>query len=104
MKKYKKVNDMEVLKAYYDIQNKYNSVGWWADYLPAEYLAKELGTSIYQIRKAYKQLSQKGLIKLEKYPCYFEEYYNGLYDETYPVLYTNTYVITEKGKELFKEK
>lgn len=103
MKKYKKVTENHVLKKYYEIQCNFNKVGWWCDYLSVEFLASELGTSKYQVRKAYKSLSEKGYLKLDKYPSYFEEYDNGLYIEDMPVLYTKVYVLTDKAIELLKK-
>ena len=68
-----------------------------------EFLASELGTSKYQVRKAYKSLLEKGYMKLEKYPSYCEEYDNGLYTQDIPVLYTKVYVLTDKAIELLKK-
>lgn len=103
MKKNKKVTENQVLKKYYEIQCNFNKVGWWCDYLTVEFLASELGTSKYQVRKAYKSLLEKGYMKLEKYPSYCEEYDNGLYIEDIPVLYTKVYVLTDKAIELLKK-
>lgn len=102
MKKYKKVTENQVVKKYYEIQCNFNKVGWWCDYLSVEFLASELGTSKYQVRKAYKSLLEKGYMKLEKYPSYWEEYDNGLYTQGIPVLYTKVYVLTDKARELLK--
>ena len=102
MKKYKKVTENQVVKKYYEIQCNFNKVGWWCDYLSVEFLASELGTSKYQVRKAYKSLLEKGYMKLEKYPSYCEEYDNGLYTQDIPVLYTKVYVLTDKAIELLK--
>lgn len=103
MKKYKKVTENQVVKKYYEIQCNFNKVGWWCDYLSVEFLASELGTSKYQVRKAYKSLLEKGYMKLEKYPSYCEEYDNGLYIEDIPVLYAKVYVLTDKAIELLKK-
>lgn len=103
MKKYKKVTENQVFKKYYEIQCNFNKVGWWCDYLTVEFLAAELETSKYQVRKAYKSLLEKGYMKLEKYPSYCEEYDNGLYIEDIPVLYTKVYVLTDKAIELLKK-
>lgn len=103
MNEYKKVNDMQVLKKYYDIQSEMNKIGCWCDYVSIDFLAKELRTSKYQIKKAYKSLKEKEYIELEKEPTYFEEYDNGLYCESVPILFTKVYVITQKGFEKVKE-
>lgn len=103
MNKYKKVNDMQVLKKYYDIQSKMNKIGCWCDYVSIGFLAKELRTSKYQIQKAYKSLKEKEYIELEKVPTDFEEYDNGLYCESVPILFTKVYVITQKGFKKVKE-
>lgn len=103
MKKYEKVTENQVLKKYYEIQCNFNKVGWFCDYLTVEFLASELGTSKYQVRKAYKSLLEKGYMKLEKYPSYCEEYDNGLYTQDIPVLYTKVYVLTNKAIELLKK-
>lgn len=103
MNKYEKVNDMQVLKKYYDIQAEMNKIGCWCDYVSIDFLAKELKTSKYQIKKAYKSLKEKDYIKLEKVPTDFEDYDNGLYCESVPVLFTKAYIITQKGIEKVKE-
>lgn len=102
MKKYKKVNDMQVLKKYYDIQSFYDSKGVWLDYLSVSDLAKELKTSKYQIQKAFKTLREKGYLQIEKYPTLTAECDNGLYSYDVPVLCTQVYMITSKGYDLFK--
>ena len=104
MKKYKKVNDIQVLKKYYDIQNFYDSKGVWLDYLTADDLAKELETSKYQIRKAFKNLKEKGFLEKEEYPTLTADYDNGLYSYNIPVLTTKVYMITEKGYDFFKNR
>lgn len=104
MNRHKKVTENEVLRKYYEIQSNFNKIGWWCDYLSAEFLAAELETSKYQVRKAYKSLLEKGYMELEKYPTYYEEYDNGLYVQDIPVLYTKVYVLTDKARKLFKKK
>lgn len=99
MQKYKKVNYMEVLIKYFEIQSKLNSMGFWCDYLSIDFLANELKTSKYQIKKAYKILKEKEYIKLEKFPTSFEEYDNGLYCESIPILYSKAYILTDKGRK-----
>lgn len=103
MKQYKKVTEREVLKKYYEIQCNFNKIGWQCDYLSIKFLAAELDTSQYQVRKAYKSLSEKGYMKLEKMPTQYEEYDNGLYTENIPVLFTKVYVLTDKARELFEK-
>lgn len=103
MNKYEKVNDMKVLKKYYDIQSEMNKIGCWCDYVSIDFLAKELETSKYQIQKAYKNLKEKEYIKLEQVPTDFAEYDNGLYCETIPILLTKVYVLTQKGVEKAKQ-
>lgn len=102
MKQYKKVTERQVLKKYYEIQCNFNKIGW-CDYLSIKFLAAALDTSQYQVRKTYKSLSEKGYMKLEKYPTYCEEYDNGLYVQDIPVLYTKAYVLTDKAIELLKK-
>jgi len=104
MKKYKKVNDIQVLKKYYDIQNFYDSKGVWLDYLTVNDLAKELETSKYQIQKAFKSLKEKGFLEKEEYPTLTAEYDNGLYSYNIPVLTTKVYMITEKGYDFLKNR
>ena len=72
-------------------------------YISINFLAKELNTSEYQVRKVYKSLLEKGYMKLEKYPSYCEEYDNGLYTQDIPILYTKVYVLTDKARELFEK-
>ena len=103
MNRYKKVTENEVLKKYNEIQGKLNKIGCWCDYISINFLAKELDTSKYQVRKAYKSLLEKRYIKLEKMPTQYEEYDNGLYTENIPVLFTKVYVLTNKAKELLKK-
>ena len=103
MNKYKKVTDIEVLKTYYNLQSNHNAAGIWLDYIPVDVMENYLKTSKYQIRKAYKNLKEIGFMKIDKVPCYCEEYYNGLYDEVIPVLFTKLYIITQKGIEKVKE-
>lgn len=102
MSKYEKVNDMQVLKKYYEIQSYFNKKGLWIDYLSAEDMARELKTSKYQIQKAFKSLKEKGYMEITKYPTYCEDYDNGLYIETIPILFSKVYTITHKGIEKLK--
>ena len=102
MKKYKKVSKEEVLKMFYDLQNKFWEAGCWVDGLSVEFLANRMKTSTYQIRKAYKQLAEEGYLKLEKTPTAFEEYDNGLYCEAIPYLFCNVYILTNKAKDKFE--
>lgn len=103
MKKYTKVTDMEVLKKYYEMQNKYYGIGVWLDYISMEFIAKEMKTSLYQIKKAYKTLKEKGYMKLEEFPTLTEEYDNGLYTQSVPILFTKVYVLTDEGEKIAKE-
>ena len=103
MKKYNKVNEIQVLREYYNFQNGHNEAGLWLDYVPIELMAYELKTSKYQIRKIYKNLKEKGLMELEKIPTYCEEYDNGLYTSGIPILYCKVYVISKKGREYLQE-
>ena len=103
MNKYEKVSDIQVLKKYYDIQGEMDKIGCWCYYVSIDFLSKELKTSKYQIKKAYKSLKEKEYIKLEKVPTYFEDYDNGLYCESVPILFTKAYIITKKGIEKVKE-
>lgn len=103
MNRYKKVTENEVLKKYHEIQGKFNKIGCWCDYISISFLAKELDTSEYQVRKAYKGLLEKGYIALEKMPTQYEEYDNGLYTENIPILFTKVYVLTDKARELLKK-
>lgn len=102
MNQYKKVTENEVLRKYHEIQGKFNKIGW-CYYISINFLAKELNTSEYQVRKVYKSLLEKGYIKLEKMPTQYEEYDNGLYTENIPVLFTKVYVLTDKARELFEK-
>lgn len=54
MKKYKKVTDIQVLKKMYEIQGRHYEKGIWLDYVPMQLIAKELNTSMYQIKKLIK--------------------------------------------------
>lgn len=102
MNKYKKVTKEEVLEKFYDLQTKFWKIGCWAEGISTEFLAHEMGTSTYQIRKAYKQLAEEGYLKLEKVPTAFEEYDNGLYCETIPYLFCNVYTLTNKTRDKFE--
>lgn len=99
----KKVSKEEVLRMFYDLQTKFWESGCWVDGISAEFLADKMGTSTYQIRKAYKQLAEEGYLKLEKVPTAFEEYDNGLYIESNPYLFCKVYVLTQKAKDKFKK-
>lgn len=103
MNKYKKVSKDDVLKKFYDLQTKFWEVGCFVDGLSVNFLADSMGTSTYQIRKAYKQLAEEGYLKLEKVPTAFEEYDNGLYIESNPYLFCKTYTLTQKAKDKFKK-
>lgn len=101
MEKYKKVSDMEVLKKYYDEQSQCYSCGIWCDNISVETMAQMLGTSKYQISKAYKKLAENGYMELKKVGTCFEEYDNGLYCQTVATLYAKAYVLTEKARTYF---
>ena len=103
MNQYKKVTENEVLRKYHETQGKLNKIGCWCDYISINFLAKELNTSEYQVRKAYKSLLEKGYIKLEKMPTKYEEYDNGLYTENIPILFTKVYVLTDKARGILDE-
>lgn len=103
MNKYKKVFKEEVLKTFYDLQIKFWESGCWVDGISADFLAHKMRTSIYQIRKAYKQLAEEGYLKLEKVPIAFEEYDNGLYCESVPYLFCKVYTLTPKALEKLKK-
>ena len=102
MSKYNKVTDIQVLKKMYEIQSRHYEKGIWLDYVPMHLIAKELNTSMYQIKNAYIGLKERGFIDLEKFCTYSEEYYNGLYTETVPILYTKVYMITREGQEFLE--
>lgn len=103
MKKYKKITEDDVIKKYYEIQGKLNNIGCWCDYISIKFLANELNTSKYQVKKIYKSLLEKGYIKLKKVPTAYEEYDNGLYTQNIPYLFTKVYILTEKGIKYAKE-
>lgn len=103
MKNIKRVSKDEVLQMFYDLQTKFWKAGCWVDGISAEFLANRMKTSIYQIRKAYKQLAKEGYLKLEKVPTAFEEYDNGLYCENIPYLFCKVYTLTQKAKDKFKK-
>lgn len=103
MEKYIKVDDIDVLRKYNEIQNLFNEKGLWCDYVSINHLTKVLKVSKYRIQKAYKSLKNKGYIEKIKIPTYCEEYYNGLYDVSIPILYTQVYVISNKGKKYLEE-
>jgi hypothetical protein len=102
MNKYKKVTKEEVLEMFYNLQTKFWKAGCWVEGISTEFLAHKMGTSTYQIRKAYKQLAKEGHIKLEKVPTAFEEYDNGLYCESIPYLFCNVYTLTNKTRDKFE--
>lgn len=102
MNKYKKVTKEEVLEMFYDLQTKFWETGCWVDGISAQFLAHKMGTSIYQIRKAYKQLVEEGYLKIEKVPTAFEEYDNGLYCESIPYLFCKVYTLTSKARDKFE--
>jgi hypothetical protein len=93
MKKYRKVTDMEVLEKYFTAQGFCYSRGIWQDYFSAEFMANILDTSKYQIQKAYKRLTEQGYMKLDKV-CTHEV----------PVLYAKAYVLTDKARDMLREK
>ena len=103
MSKYKKVSKKEVLEMFYDLQTKFWEAGCWADGISADFLADKMGTSTYQIRKAYKQLAEEGYLKIEKIPTAFDEYDNGLYIESLPYLFCKVYTLTKKAMNKFKK-
>ena len=102
MNKYKKVSKEEVLEMFYDLQTKFWKAGCGVDGISADFLAHEMRTSTYQIRKAYKQLAEEGYLKLEKVPTAFEEYDNGLYTESTPYLFCKVYTLTNKTMDKFE--
>ena len=102
MNKYIKVSKEEVLKTFYDLQVKFWEAGCFVDGLSVNFIADKMETSIYQIRKAYKQLAEEGYLKLEKVPTAFEEYDNGLYCEAIPYLFCNVYTLTNKTRDKFE--
>ena len=103
MNKYKKVSKEEVLEMFYDLQTKFWEADCWVDGISVDFLAHEMGTSTYQIRKAYKQLTEEGYLKLEKIPTAFAEYDNGLYTKSIPYLFCKVYTLTQKAKNKFKK-
>ena len=103
MNKYKKVSKEEVLEMFYDLQTKFWKAGCWVDGISVQFLAHRMETSTYQIRKAYKQLTEEGYLKLEKVPTAFEEYDNGLYTESTPCLFCKDYTLTQKAKDKFEK-
>ncbi|MCI6189882.1 MAG: hypothetical protein MR691_08075 [Clostridium sp.] len=103
MSKYKKVSKEEVLETFYDLQTKFWKSGCWVEGISVDFLAHEMRTSEYQIRKAYKQLAEEGYLKLEKVLTAFEEYDNGLYTEANPYLFCKVYTLTPKALEKFKK-
>lgn len=103
MKKYNKVNEIQVLKEYYNFLYNNNKLGLWVDYVSVELMAHMLKTSKYQIRKIYKALKEKELMEIEKFPTYCEEYDNGLYTVGVPILYSKVYILSKKGEEYIKQ-
>lgn len=103
MSEYKKVTDMDVLKRYYEIQSEWHRNGYWQDFISIQEMARFLETSKYQIQKAYRSLKEKGYMKIDKTPIYFEEYDNGLYTEAIPVLFTKAYMITKEGEKIINQ-
>ena len=101
MKKYKKIDCMEVLKKYYDEWNQCYGCGIWIDCISVECMAYLLGTSTYQVKKAYKKLAEQGFMELQRVPSHYDEYYNGLFTVTTPVLYTKAYLLTDKARKYF---
>lgn len=41
MNRYKKVTEKEVLKRYYEIQDKFNKIGCWCDYISINFLVRK---------------------------------------------------------------
>lgn len=82
---------------------KFWKVGCWAEGISVDFLAHEMRTSEYQIRKAYKQLAEEGYLKLEKVPSALEEYDNGLYTESTPYLFCKAYTLTQKAIDKFEK-
>lgn len=58
--------------------------------LPVKYIAQSLGTSVYQVRKNMRSLSDEGLVKLNTYN-YSDEY------DCYPPV--KMYSLTQKARE-----
>lgn len=103
MSTYEKVKDMEVLEKYHEILSEWRRNGYWQDFISIEEMARFLNTSKYQIQKAYRNLKEKGYMKIDKAPIYWEEYDNGLYTQTIPILFTKVYVITKEGEKMLQE-
>lgn len=103
MGEYKKVTDMEVLKKYHEILCEWRRNGYWQDFISIEEMARFLKTSKYQIQKAYRNLKEKGYMKIDKTPIYYEEYDNGLYTESFPVLFAKVYMLTKEGEKILQE-
>lgn len=104
MKKYRKVTDLEVLEKYYKEQGFCYSRGIWQDYFSAEFMAIMLDTSKYQVQKAYKRLTEQGYMKLDKVCTHYEDYDDGMYLREVPILYAKAYVLTDKARDMLREK
>ena len=98
--KYKKITDEEVLILYYKLNDEY---GWSLFNIPMQLMKKELNTSLYQVRKAYKSLEKQGYMKKVDIPTLLDEYDNGLYCETITILKTKGFDITDEGIKKAKE-
>lgn len=97
MAKYQKVTDREVLEKYHEVQSTHYGCGSWLDWISVDMMADILHTSKYQVRNAYKRLTEQGYMELSKVGTYYEDYYNGLYDVAVPILYARVYVLTKKA-------
>ena len=96
MKKYKKINKIEVLEKFCNIE----IIGQW--YVPKTLVAKLLGTSIYQVNKQCKKLIEEGYLESKLIePFHDYDYESGIdYGNSLKIWITN---ITDKGIEKIKE-
>ena len=92
-----------ILRKYVNEINKMYKCGCWIDWISAEKMAKLMNISIYSVRKAFKELSKEGYLKLDKVPTEFQEYNNGLYCESIPYLFCKAYVLTDSAYKKAKE-
>ena len=99
MKKYKKVNALEVLTTYEDLTYKL----WEFPHIPMEIMKETLKTSEYRIRKAYKLLEELGYMEKVKIPTVTEEYDDGFLIHSVPILECRAYTTTSKGVELARK-
>lgn len=72
MKKYRKTNKTEVLKAYYEVENM--DVFGKACPVPRELIAYHLKTSKYQVNKYVKELISDGLLMVQEFHIIGEDY------------------------------